>query len=142
LRWIGLINFKDKQLMLKICVTFLCALLLSFNMAIANAWATGEFSQTCNNISLEGSTLTASCEKADGYTLSATSIDLNPYIANLDGTLSWDGDKFALTCDNIGLAGKNRLRAECERADGETYLGSYINLDEHIANIDGQLKFE
>ncbi|MDZ8187766.1 MAG: CVNH domain-containing protein [Nostoc sp. ChiSLP02] len=128
--------------MLKICVAFLCAILMSFNIAIANAWATGEFSQTCNDISVEGSTLTASCEKADGYTISASSIDLNPYIANLDGTLSWDGNKFALTCDNIGLAGTNRLRAECERADQETYLGTYINLDEHIANIDGQLKFE
>ncbi len=128
--------------MLKICVTFLCAIFLSFSIAIANAWATGEFSQTCENISVEGSILTADCEKADGYTLSTTTIDLNPYIANLDGTLSWDGDKFALTCDNIGLAGRNRLRAECERADGVTYLGTYINLDEHVANIDGQLKFE
>ncbi|MDZ8235626.1 MAG: CVNH domain-containing protein [Nostoc sp. ChiQUE01a] len=127
--------------MLKICVTFLCAIFLSFNMAIANAWATGQFSQTCQNISVEGSTLTADCQNADGYTVSTTTIDLNPYISNLDGTLSWDGDKFALTCDNIGLAGRNRLRAECERADGET-LGTYINLDEHLANIDGQLKFE
>ncbi|MBD2411672.1 hypothetical protein H6H01_13140 [Nostoc calcicola FACHB-3891] len=56
--------------------------------------------------------------------------------------LSWDGDKFALTCGNIGLAGTNKLPAECERADKETYLATYINLDEHIANIDGKLKFE
>ncbi|QMS88016.1 cyanovirin [Nostoc edaphicum CCNP1411] len=128
--------------MLKICATFLCAIFLSFNLVIGNAWATGQFSQTCQDISIDGSTLTATCEQADGYTLSTTSIDLNPYIANLDGALDWDGDKFALTCDNIGLAGASRLRAECERADGQTYLGTYIDLNEHIANIDGTLKFE
>lgn len=128
--------------MLKICVTFLCALFLSLNLAIGNAWATGEFSQTCVDINVDGSTLTATCEKADGYTLSTSSIDLNSYIANLDGTLSWDGDQFALTCDNTGLAGGSRLRAECEKADGVTHLGSYIDLDDHIANIDGQLQYE
>ncbi len=128
--------------MLKICAAFLCAIFLSFNLVTANAWATGQFSQTCKDISIDGSTLTATCEKADGYTPSTTSIDLNPYIANLDGTLDWDGDKFALTCDNIGLAGASRLRAECERADGQTSLGTYIDLNEHITNIDGTLKFE
>ncbi|MCW5313693.1 cyanovirin [Nostoc sp. KVJ3] len=128
--------------MLKICVTFLCGIFLSFNLVIGNAWATGQFSQTCKNISVDGSTLTATCEKADGYTLSPTSIDLNPHIANLDGSLSWDGEEFAQTCDNVGLAGPNRLRAECERADGQTYQGTYIDLNEHITNIDGTLKFE
>jgi CVNH domain len=128
--------------MLKICITFLCAIFLSLNLVIGNAWATGQFSQTCKDISINGSTLTATCEQADGYTLSTTSIDLNSYIANLDGTLDWDGDKFALTCDNIGLAGASRLRAECERADRQSSLGTYIDLNDHIANIDGTLKFE
>ncbi|MFN6465675.1 MAG: CVNH domain-containing protein [Nostoc sp. DedVER02] len=127
--------------MLKIFAAFLCAIFLSFNLVTGNAWATGQFSQTCKNISVNGSTLTATCEKADGRTPSTTSIDLNPHIANLDGTLDWDGDKFALTCDNIGLAGASRLRAECETADGDT-LGTYIDLNEHITNIDGTLKFE
>ncbi|MEH2269627.1 MAG: CVNH domain-containing protein [Nostoc sp.] len=128
--------------MLKICATFLCAIFLSFNLVTANAWATGQFSQTCKNISVDGSTLTATCEEADGYTLSTTSIDLNPYIGNIDGTLDWDGEKFALTCENIGLAGANRLRAECEKADRQSSLGTYIDLNEHITNIDGNLKFE
>ncbi|MBN3908178.1 MAG: cyanovirin [Nostoc sp. NMS1] len=128
--------------MLKIFAAFFCAIFLSFNLVINNAWATGQFSQTCENISVNGSTLTATCEKADGYTPSTTSINLNPYIANLDGTLSWDGEQFAQTCENVGLAGASRLRAECERADGQTYLGTYIDLNEHITNIDGTLKFE
>ncbi|MBW4615361.1 MAG: CVNH domain-containing protein [Desmonostoc vinosum HA7617-LM4] len=128
--------------MLKICIAFLCTIFLTFNLVIGNAWAVGQFSQTCENININGSILTADCEKANGRTYSATSIDLNPHIANIDGTLSWDGEQFALTCDNIGLAATNRLRAECEKADGQTYIGSYLNLDEHIANSNGTLKYE
>ncbi len=128
--------------MLKIFVTFFCAIFLTFNLLTGNAWATGGFSQTCRNISVNGSRLTATCEKADGYTPSQTSIDLNKYIGNIDGTLEWGDHLFSQTCNEVGLAGKNRLRAECEKADQQSSLGSYINLDEHIANIDGTLEFE
>jgi hypothetical protein len=128
--------------MLKICASFFCAIFLTFNLLIGNAWATGGFSQTCENISVDGSNLTAICEEADGFTRSKTSIDLNQYIGNIDGTLEWGDERFSQTCEKIGLAGKNRLRAECEKADQRSSLGSYLNLDEHIANINGSLEFE
>jgi hypothetical protein len=127
--------------MLKICATFFCAIFLTFNLLIGNAWATGDFSQTCENINITGSTLTADCERANGG-YQDTSIDLDRYIGNIDGTLEWGDRRFSLTCNEVGLAGNNRLRAECERRDQRSYLGSYINLDDHIANIDGRLKFE
>ncbi|MEH1802770.1 MAG: hypothetical protein V7L13_27135 [Nostoc sp.] len=41
----------------------------------------------------------------------------------------------------MGLAGANRLLAECEKADRQSSLGTYIDLNEHITNIDGNLKF-
>ncbi|WP_017651877.1 CVNH domain-containing protein [Fortiea contorta] len=128
--------------MLKVCATFFCAIFLTFNLLIGNAWAAGGFSQTCSNVSVNGSALSANCQRANGYTTSKTSIDLNRYVGNIDGTLKWGDSRFSLTCQQVGLAGKNRLRAECERSDQRSYLGSYINLDEHIANIDGSLKFE
>ncbi|MEH2216503.1 MAG: CVNH domain-containing protein [Nostoc sp.] len=63
------------------------------------------------------------------------------FIRSLRNFVKSMSQKFALTCNNIGLAGASRLRAECKTADGDT-LGTYINLDEHVANIDGTLKFE
>ncbi|AFY32648.1 CVNH domain-containing protein [Calothrix sp. PCC 7507] len=126
--------------MLRICATFFCTVFLTFNLLIGNAWATGDFSRTCQGIRIDGSTLTAACQRANGSTR-FTSMDLNQHIGNIDGTLEWGDSRFSLTCDEVGLAGRNRLRAECRRRD-QSSLGSYINLDEHIANIDGTLKFE
>jgi hypothetical protein len=128
--------------MLRIFTAFLFSVFLAFNLLTGNAWASGQFSQTCGDINLNGSTLTATCKKADGYAPSTSSIDLNQYIENIDGTLEWNGAKFALTCNNLGLVRTSTLRAECERADQVNTLGTYINLDEHIANIDGTLRFE
>nr|5K79_A Chain A, Cyanovirin-N domain protein [Gloeothece citriformis PCC 7424]5K79_B Chain B, Cyanovirin-N domain protein [Gloeothece citriformis PCC 7424] len=108
---------------------------------------TGQFSKTCEDITLDGSTLSAFCQKADGYTLNETSINLDEEIGNLDGTLSWGDHNFSLTCDSIGLAQSLFTRtyvlaAECERRDGYTYIPTEIELDEHIANIDGTLTYE
>ncbi|MEC4887265.1 MAG: CVNH domain-containing protein [Scytonema sp. PMC 1070.18] len=128
--------------MLRILTTFLISIFVTFTLLIGNALAVGEFSKTCYDVEISDSTLTAVCAKADGYTPSETSIDLDEYIGNVDGTLEWNDHKFSLTCGNIGLIGNNRLRAECERADQVNYLGTYINLDEHITNSDGRLEFE
>lgn len=126
--------------MLKIFATFFCAIFLTFNLLTGNAWATGEFSRTCTNINVDGSTLTADCERING-SYNDTSINLDNFIGNIDGTLEWGYSEFSLTCNEVGLAGSNRLRAECRKRD-QSPLGSYINLDEHIANIDGRLEFE
>lgn len=138
---------KKISLLLRIAFTFLFAVFLSFNLVVDQAKATGQFSQTCYDINISGSTLSATCEKADGYTPKDTSIDLDQYIGNLDGTLSWGDEKFSLTCENIGLAQllSSRqlvLSAKCEKRDGITYDQSDIELDDHIANIDGTLKYE
>lgn len=129
----------------RILVYCLLAIALSFGFMTSNAWATGQFSQTCEKIELSGSRLSASCETISGrYT--KTSIDLDRYIGNIDGTLEWGDALFSLTCHDLDLAQSLRggtyvLAGNCETRDQEN-SATEINLDEHIANIDGELEFE
>ncbi|MFM6001809.1 MAG: CVNH domain-containing protein [Sphaerospermopsis kisseleviana] len=138
---------KRFNTLLKYVFAVLFACLVSLNIVVDKAMATGGFSQTCKNIVLDGSILSAACEKADGYTLENTSIDLDGYIGNLDGTLSWGDHLFSLTCKSVGLGQSlsNRhytLNAECKRRNGYTYIPTEIDLDAYIANINGELTFE
>ena len=129
----------------RVLFSCLLAIALSFGFLTSNAWATGQFSQTCENIELSGSTLSASCETMSGsYT--ETEIDLDEYIGNIDGTLKWGDHLFSLTCNDLGLAQSLRggtyvLAGTCRTRD-QRRSATEINLDEHIANIDGQLEFE
>ncbi|MEA5532744.1 CVNH domain-containing protein [Crocosphaera sp. XPORK-15E] len=130
----------------KVIFAFLFACVISFNLVVDQAMATGEFSQTCENIELDGSFLTADCKRIDG-SLEATSINLDYFVGNLNGTLSWGDHNFSQTCKDIGLGQSLRTReyvlnAQCEKADGRTYVATEITLDEDIANIDGLLEYE
>jgi hypothetical protein len=138
---------KKIQVLLRATLVFLLAFFVSFNLVVDKAMATGQFSLTCEDITLDGSTLSAMCETRNGDQ-KETSINLDKYIGNLDGTLSWDDHNFSQTCSDLGLAQllSSRqliLAANCERAvGGNTYSPSDIELDAHIANIDGTLKYE
>ncbi|MEB3357256.1 MAG: CVNH domain-containing protein [Synechococcales bacterium] len=95
---------------------------------------------TCDDIHVGGSFLSAMCEKADGYTMKETEIDLDDYIGNLDGELSWGDHLFSLTCYDI-YTDTDILSANC--LDREGYIvPTELDLDDHIANIDGNLRFE
>jgi len=138
---------KKGMLILKVAFAFLFAFLVSFNLVVDQAMATGQFTKTCEEINISGSTLSATCQKADGYTLNDSSLNLDQYIGNLDGTLSWGDKDFSKTCENIALAQLlfNKqlvVTAQCEKKDGISYEQSDIELDAHIANIDGTLKYE
>jgi len=98
------------------------------------------FSQTSKEIRLEsGRMLHALCRKWTDGSYVPSSLDLNPYIANIDGHLewSWQGD-YVDTTKNIELLG-TYLQAECRNREG-TYILSRINLDEKILNDNGVLK--
>ncbi|MCP2729100.1 CVNH domain-containing protein [Limnofasciculus baicalensis] len=130
---------------IKIALAFLFAFVLSFNLVVERAMATGEFSQTCEDIYIDDPYLVATCEKADGVTKENSDINLNEYIGAKDGILSWGGKYFADTCDDIALAQSLAtkellLTAQCKKADGIEQ--SDIELDAHIANIDGSLTYE
>ncbi len=145
---------KKLNTLLKAVFAVLFAGLVSLNVVVDRAMAIGGFSQNCQDIVLEGPFLSATCKKADGYTLQNTSIYLDRYIGNLDGTLSWGYYSFSDTCEavRLGQSLSNRhytLKAQCKKEGFDiddnyisTEIDTEIDLDAHIGNIDGELTFE
>ena len=135
----SLITMKKNLSVVGTVVAFLFAFAVSFHALISDAWALGDFSQTCRNVSISGSTLSASCEKANGG-YQDTKIDLNSNIGNVDGSLSWSDQNFIKTCRNTSVSGST-LQGECKKRD-QSWTNASINLDTHIANINGSLQYE
>lgn len=131
---------KKQFSLLKAAVAFVLAFVVSFNLAAGGALALGKFSQTCRNIQVKSSELSASCERANGG-YQPTSINLNPFIENVDGALKWQPGNFIETCRGTAIAGGSTLKAEC-KTRAQDFVSTAINLDDHIANIDGNLRFE
>jgi hypothetical protein len=126
---------------LKLGLAVLFTFVMSFSILTNSALALGEFSKTCNNTVIKGSVLTSTCERAQGGVYKTTSFDLNPVIENVDGTLEWQPSNFIETCRNTKLSGPSELTAEC-KTRAQQFVSTRINLDDHIANIDGTLKYE
>lgn len=125
----------------KATVAFGCACIVSFGLFAHNALALGQFSQSCADTSISGSVLTATCYRADGSTLKTSSIDLNSYIENVDGFLVWQPSNFIASCDSTIVAGSNTLAAQCKSRD-QALQYTEVDLNEHIANIDGTLTYQ
>ncbi|GGA24358.1 hypothetical protein CYANOKiyG1_39950 [Okeania sp. KiyG1] len=124
----------------KAVVAFIFTVAMSFGMFANQAWALGDFSQSCYDSGISGSTLFSTCRTISGY-LNPTQINLNPYIENVDGSLMWQPGNFIQTCRYTQLSGPSFLVGECKTRD-QVWVPAGINLDEHIANIDGTLKYE
>ncbi len=121
-------------------------------MSTGKALATGQFSLTCYNIQLyapnysKTAKLTADCRRRDGSIHYRTSINLNDYITNNNGRLQWQprGD-FQESCydSDVETEGSTGLYIRTFCLDRQQYPHeAYINLDEHIANINGDLIYE
>ncbi|NER34579.1 MAG: cyanovirin [Oscillatoria sp. SIO1A7] len=130
-----------KNGLLKAAVAFLFAAAMSISTFASQAWALGDFSQTCYSSSISGSTLSSTCYKADGYTPNKSSINLNPYIENVDGVLKWQPDNYIETCRGMDLVSKSDMAGEC-KTRSQVWQKTGINLDDHIANINGVLTYE
>ncbi|MEQ9482481.1 mannose-binding lectin [Coleofasciculus sp. F4-SAH-05] len=104
------------------------------------AWALGDFSQSCYGANVSGSTLSAVCRTMSG-SYKDTSIELNPVIENVDGQLTWQPSNFIQTCRYTSLVTPSLMFAECKTRD-QRWVATDIDLDQHIANIDGTLKYE
>jgi len=120
-------------------VAFLLAFVGSFNLGESGVLALGNFSQSCKDIEIHGSELLASCRKVDGK-FNPTSINLNPFIANVDGKLKWQPKNFLESCFFPELFDNHTLKAKC-KTRVQDFVYTTINLDNHIANIDGNLRF-
>ena len=97
------------------------------------------FTNSSSNIYLSGTTLYATCQDYDGNE-HTSSINLNNYIGNIEGTLTWGESNFAGSSSNFSLSGAV-LSAECSDSDGNTHHSS-INLNNYISNQEGALTAE
>jgi hypothetical protein len=106
----------------------------------ANAQAPSSFQNSCRNISIAGSTLSAECRRING-SFAQTSILLRG-IANIDGRLTAGNlntaSSFQDSCSNIQITGVT-LTAACRRMNG-SFQNSSILLP-GIHNRDGVLKY-
>jgi len=100
----------------------------------------GNFSQSCNNSSIQGSTLYSTCRRING-SYNDTSINLNSVIENIDGSLKWQPSNFIGSCRYTSLTRSSIMTAQC-RTRSQRYVNTSINLDDHIANINGVLKYQ
>jgi len=83
------------------------------------------------------------CQKKDGSSVQ-TSIKLNPYIgSDVNGSLAWGRQNLGLGCYDLAVS-NGTLSATCFSSiqKGSEDVTTSINLDDHIANIDGQLQYE
>ena len=109
------------------------------------------FSSSCSNIRLVGSTLNAQCQTSTGKFINA-SFDLNPVVTNSDSQLKWqlnpseDGNYTATTsnCSAVPVNGgsdKTHFTVlECDAFKLNGSVGhSHLLLDQYIENLDGHL---
>ena len=110
------------------------------NLFILEALATMAFSRSSVDIKLEGSQLKARCkDRAGSYHDSA--VELNNYIANIDGLLKWrPNGNFVASSRNVVLAG-SVLKCHSKTREG-TWRYTSINLDEKISNYNGKLIYK
>ncbi|MBE9145044.1 CVNH domain-containing protein [Planktothrix mougeotii] len=142
----------------KVIITFVLAVVLGFNVWGGQAWAIGEFSNTCTDITVSSGTdmaslgkaiLSANCEKMNG-SYQQTTLELNPYLENnRQGILSWKeakklGQQGLINCYDLTVSDQGVLEGICFNLSSKTSsdVETSINLNEHIANIDGSLKYE
>ena len=110
-----------------------------------SALAAGDFSRTCRHMDLRhGSVLEATCRSISGRP-SQTGIQLNNYIANINGQLRWrrNGNFRASSrhCELDFVSGVTVLHCDTQRRNG-SWTSSSLTLDERIANINGALRYE
>jgi len=107
---------------------------------LAAAQTPSSFQTTCADVSVHGSTLSATCRRIDGsWSRTAIAID---GVENINGNLQYTGaspSSYQLTCKKIGASG-DLLVATCARIDGRWQRTSMPIPG--IANIDGVLRYE
>lgn len=122
-------------------ITAICfSLFLAFAFVPAAPAFAGNFSQTCSDATISGSTLSASCRSRNG-SYNSTSINLDSQIGNINGTLERGDHDFSQTCRGIELFNGGTMKGECKTRD-QRWVSTSLNLDGFIDNTDGVLKFD
>ncbi|KAH7170005.1 Cyanovirin-N [Dactylonectria macrodidyma] len=100
------------------------------------------FSQSSRNVRIEDSLLYAECLKEDNRTWVSSEINLDSYIGNINGSFEWGKQAFSLSARDIHLDGSSVLAASLANEVGTYGPDQTVNLDDHIANINGTLEYQ
>ena len=95
----------------------------------------GNFSATCKNTRLNGSTLISECLTMNGKSVE-TSVNLSKCVTNNNGNLQ-KGGAYDRSSQNCRLEGASVLRCEALTSNGATNKNAKIDLNTFIANING-----
>ncbi|KAK1973766.1 hypothetical protein LZ30DRAFT_742493 [Colletotrichum cereale] len=137
------------------------SLVLSLGIAVSAVTASGRFTETCTDIFLRGTTLSASCNfagqrrrnlackrdadgkldaRCGGRDPNHTSIDLGRCLGNAGGLIQCSPTHPNMNGCNCGLGtdGSVQLYCECSSSTGEKLPG-WVDLDTCIGNNDGTL---
>jgi hypothetical protein len=117
------------------------AIALSWFIAFAGPASadSGDFAASCRDLDSDGAELTAQCRRVDG-SMTFTSIDLSRYVANDNGRLvRRDDGHFDASCDAISVSCDGVLEAQCRKRDGQTWRYTELDLNEFLANFNGEL---
>ena len=98
------------------------------------------FSQTSQDINVSGPTLSAECEKEGGGSIVPSTLNLDDYLGNINASFRWGSTIFSHSARNISNDGPT-LTADLQDSQGNWQSAS-VNLDEHIANMNGQLTYQ
>ena len=98
------------------------------------------YSLSSRNVRLEnnGRELRAECKREDG-SWAPSQINLDGFIGNIDGNFQWGSADYSQSAQNARLNGDHVLDAGLRREDGSWNNNGQLNLDRHIANINGVL---
>ena len=95
------------------------------------------FYQSSKNVSLKGTQLRAQC-RDDRYGVYRDSVlDINNYINNENGTLTWTPGNFSATSKSIILEG-SVLKCHCKNRIG-LWFSTQLDLNDKICNFNGKL---
>jgi hypothetical protein len=98
----------------------------------------GNFAASCNGVSLQGSTLDASCYNISGQ-LQSTSLDLNTCVTNNDGITAFQANGgYNGSCQGCSLSGTT-MTCQCYDVYGQSRATS-INVNNGVSNCNGALK--
>lgn len=114
-------------------------------VASARFFCSGGLLAGCTDFLYDGTILSAQCMTRAGTTL-LSSIDLNMIVGNNDGTLTyaWPVGLYGKSCMDSSFASDGqtaRLTATCVKADQTVAAPTSVDLNEHIANVDGVLVY-
>ena len=109
-------------------------IIASVNLALSKRANTkSAFAQTCKKIKLQGTNLSAECEKMD-RTWMHTSVNLSTCVTNNNGQLM-KGGAYDRSCNSCKLVG-TKLSCNCKKMNGRRIATSF-DLNTFIANHDG-----